>query len=541
MSYQASSTNGSPQDLNLGRFSSTPPWEIPPSPMSWQQDIEQIRIANRDALLAIARSHRIPNLFRLVRIYKNLAVAVVPWLVTDLRKFRRGNEEQKNAAGEKLARRLRRAFERLGPVFIKMAQFISATKGILPEGATEEFKKCRDRVRPERYAKVRKTIEADFGRPLDEIFLSFSAEPIASASIAQVHKAQLQTGEYVVVKVQRSVLKRRVPRDIRVLSMVARMLKRLIKIAAVANPPAIVELFAEFVSEELDFRVEAQNMLDVAGSFVRLGQGGFIVPRPHPSLVTQRVLVMEELQGVDFDDVRTLDQMGIDRLNVVRTQIVGFLEGALIEGIFHGDIHGGNMLILRDGRIGLLDYGIVGRLTPKQRHAFIALMVAASNIDIQGQLRALQDLGALGANADLAKLEELMFAEMPANASKKEISAQMQTILKTMLDAGSNIPKELALFVKNMLFLNGAIAELAPELDLLTEISSIGQQFMVQHAEELFGEMGFTSETFGFDLTGVRDLVKPPTQAEDLNWELLLGTIEKVNENQANEQRPNQD
>ena len=527
------SPSTSPNDLTFGRFSSTPPWELPSADMPWQKDIEDIRKDNREALLSVARSHGMPNVFRLFRIYKNLAVAVVPWLIFNLRKFRKGNEQQKNEAGERLARRLRRAFERLGPVFVKMAQFVSATHGILPEAATDEFKKCRDQVKPESYKKIRKTIEEDFGRPLEEIFASFSSEPIASASIAQVHDAQLLTGEKVVVKVQRSVLKRRVPRDIRVLSMIARLLKKRVKVIAIANPPAIVELFAEFVSEELDFRVEAQNMLDIAGSFVRLGQGGFIVPRPHPELVTPRVLVMEKLDGVDFEDVKTLDELGIDRLNVVRTQIVGFLEGALIEGVFHGDIHGGNMLILRDGRIGLLDYGIVGRLTTKQRKAFLSLLVAASNIDIQGQLRALQDLGALGPDADLAKLEELMFMQMPENASKKEISAQMQTVLKTMLDSGSNIPKELALFVKNMLFLNGAIAELAPELDLLTEISAIGQQFMLRHAEELFGEMGFMSDSFGFDLTGIRDFIKPPAADPDLNWDLLLGTIDKVRENEA--------
>ena len=157
-----------------------------------------------------------------------------------------------------------------------------------------------------------------------------------------------------------------------------------IPVAALANPPALVELFAETITEELDFRLEAENMLDVARVLADLGQRGYVVPRPHPQLVTRRVLVMERLDGFKFDDVEAMHAAGIDTTAVVRTGMVAFMEGAMVHGIFHGDLHGGNLFVMADGRTALLDFGIVGRLTGARRLAFLRLMLGATTNDVQG-------------------------------------------------------------------------------------------------------------------------------------------------------------
>jgi ubiquinone biosynthesis protein len=151
-----------------------------------------------------------------------------------------------------------------------------------------------------------------------------------------------------------------------------------IKVSALANPPALVELFAETIVEELDFRIEASNMIDVATMLRDLGQDGYIVPRPHPTLVTRRVLVMQRLGGFKFDDVSGMKGAGIDTESVIRTGMVAFMEGALIHGIFHGDLHGGNLFVQEDGTTALLDFGIVGRLTGARRMAFLRLMLNAT-------------------------------------------------------------------------------------------------------------------------------------------------------------------
>ena len=169
--------------------------------------------------------------------------------------------------GSGLSRRLRPAFERLGPTYIKLGQIISSGEGIFPEELVEEFRLLRDRVPPEPFSTVRRTIEEDLGRPLADVFVSFDRVPIASASIAQVHAATLRTGERVVVKVQRRTVASLVRLDIAAMSWIAPMLVGRIPIAALTNPPALVELFAETIVEELDFRLEAQNMLDIAAVF----------------------------------------------------------------------------------------------------------------------------------------------------------------------------------------------------------------------------------------------------------------------------------
>ncbi len=166
----------------------------------------------------------------------------------------------------------------------------------------DEFRLLRDRVSPEPFAVVRRTIEEDLGRTLAEVFTSFDRTPIASASIAQVHAATLRTGERVVVKVQRSRVAPMVRLDIAAMAWIAPFLVGRIPVSALTNPPALVELFAETIVEELDFRLEAQNMLDIAEVFAGTGQRSVVVPRPHPELVTRRVLVMEHIHGFSWGD-----------------------------------------------------------------------------------------------------------------------------------------------------------------------------------------------------------------------------------------------
>ena len=179
-----------------------------------------------------------------------------------------------------------------------------------------------------------------------------------------MHAATLRDGTPVVVKVQRPTVSTRVRQDLAVMAWLAPHLVGRIPVAALANPPALVELFAETIVEELDFRLEAENMLDVAATFAALDQRDFVVPRPHPTLVTRRMLVMERLDGFHFGDVEGMRAAGIDTEAVVRAGMIGFLEGALFYGIFHGDLHGGNLFVLpvgQDRAAGLRHHGPADR------------------------------------------------------------------------------------------------------------------------------------------------------------------------------------
>ena len=371
-----------------------------------------------------------------------------------------------------------------------------------------EFKKLRDQVPPAPFPEVRAVIESEFGRPLDTVFSEFDEEPIAAASIAQVHAARLITGEEVVVKVQRPQVAALVRADLRALSWLGPFLVGRIPIAALANPPALVELFAEQIVEELDFRLEAENMLDLARVFAVTGQRTMVVPRPHPYWVTRRVLVMERMRGFAFDDVESMHDAGLDTNAILRAGLIACLEGALIYGVFHGDLHGGNLLVQPDGTVALLDFGITARLDETKRQAFLRLQMGASTNNVTVQVEALRDLGALPADSDIdAVIRDLNLDRPPIDPTTltaEEMMAELREVTKALLAYGARLPKELMLFVKNMLFLNGAMAAMAPDVDILGEILAVVTYFTEHHGERIAREVGFEVTTDTIDLDGYR-------------------------------------
>ncbi len=497
-----------PADLVIGSFSNNPPWIVEPASMPWREVVDSIRWLTKHDLPELTSARRLPDVKRAATVVADFGSAIGMWWATGRRKGKAGDRAESRAD---LSRRLRRSIERLGPTYIKLAQIISSGEGLFPEELVSEFKKCRDQVPAQPFDVVRATVEEDFGAPLEDIFASFDETPLAAASIAQVHAAVLHTGEPVVVKVQRTTVALLVNKDIRVMAWLAPFLVGRLPFASLANPPALVELFAETISEELDFRLEAQNMLDVAASFVALKQRGYIVPRPHPTLVTRRVLVMERLSGFNFDDVDSMLDAGVDTHEVVRTGMIGFMEGAIIEGIFHGDLHGGNLFVLPDGKVALLDFGITGRMDERQRRAFLRLMLGATVNDVHMQIAALCELGALPLDTDIdAVIADLGLGAPtidPTTADPDEMIQEVQKIVKMLLGYGARMPKELMLYVKNLVFLDGAIARLAPDLDIFAEITQISMYFVQNHGEKLFAEAGFDASAFEIDLTGVKDSI----------------------------------
>jgi ubiquinone biosynthesis protein len=495
------SAAAAPADLSLGAFSDDPPWLIEPADLEWMRGLASVRAAVRGEVPSLTTPHKVPPGLRVVRVVRHLGLAVGIWA---LRERRAGGETSR--AG--ISRRLRIAAEKLGPTYIKLAQIISSGEGLFPEELVAEFKKCRDKVPAETFETVRRVVEDDLGQPLEAIFATFERTPLAAASIAQVHAATLHTGESVVVKVQRPTVATLVRQDLRIMAWIAPHMVGRIPIAALANPPALVELFAETITEELDFRLEAENMIDIARCFAELGQRGYVVPRPHPSLVTARVLVMERLDGFRFDDVKGMKDANIDTEAVVRTGMIGGMEGTMIKGIFHGDLHGGNLFVMADGRTALLDFGITGRLDEPRRLALLRLLVSATMNDVKGQLAALRDLGALPADTDLdAVIVDLGLDRPPVDPTTltgDELMREIQQVIKGLLSIGARMPKELMLFVKNMVFLDGAIATLAPDLDIFSEIAAISTHFANVHGEKIAAEIGLDPEAWELDMTGMK-------------------------------------
>ncbi|WP_255566650.1 AarF/ABC1/UbiB kinase family protein [Iamia sp. SCSIO 61187] len=527
-------------DLARGTFTATGPWVVPLH-LPWRDAVPAERARIRRRLPDLVRPSRLPPLGRLVRVAAHLAPALGLWAVGARR-------QGGTASRQDLARRLRLAAEALGPTYIKLGQIIASGEGLFPAELVAEMRRCRDQVPPEPFATVREAVEADLGRPLDEVFARFDRRPLAAASIAQVHSAALHPTEpggepvEVVVKVQRPRIAQLVEADLRVMASIAPKLVGRIPVAALANPPALVELFGETITEELDFRLEGDNMLEVARVFAELGQVAFVVPRPHPTLVTRRVLVMERLAGFAFEDLEGMKAADIDTEQVVRSGMIGFLEGAMLHGIFHGDLHAGNLFVLPDGRTALLDFGITGRMGEQRRQAFLRLLVGATMNDVRGQLAAIRDLGALPPDVDLdAVIVDLGLDRPvvdPTTLTPEQLTAEIQQTLKGLLGYGAKLPKELMLFVKNMVFLDGAIATLAPDLDLFAEIAHIATYFATRHGSVIATEVGVDESSWNLDMGGVRALYGVDDGTDALTHRELQQRREVIAARLAARQRP---
>ncbi len=487
-------------DVDEFAFSDSGPWVVDPTNLAWSRGVHHIREAARASVPRWLDTRRVPPLGRLGSVVGRVGTALALWAILE----RRDEQSPRRRA---LSKRLRIEFAKLGPTYVKLGQIISSGEGLFPDELVAEFKLLRDRVPAESFDHVRRVVESELGAPLETLFMHFDRAPLAAASIAQVHAARLHTGEDVVVKVQRPRVAELVQHDIRALAWLAPMLIGRIPVAALANPPALVELFAETIVEELDFRLEAQNMIDVARVLAQAGERAVVVPRPHPTWVTRRVLVMERLDGFAWDDTAGMHGAGVDTTAVLHSGLVGFMEGAMIHGVFHGDLHGGNLMVRPDGCTVLLDFGITGRMTPKERMAFLFLLVGATTGDVHGQLRALRDLGAFPPDTDLDEVFTDLGLDRqidPTTLEPDELLAELRELTKKLLDYGARVPKVLMLLVKNLMFLDGSIATLAPDLDIIAELEAVHTEISARHGERLAIELGISIAEAAFDADAMK-------------------------------------
>jgi len=507
-----------PADLDWGAFSDEPPWVLDREHLSWRHGLATLRTATIARTERLARHRRVPPLGATARVAASIAPAVATWYLVD-----RGRGAARSRSG--LSRRLRRAFERLGPTYIKLGQILSAGEGVFPDELVAEFRLCRDQVPAEPFTTVRTTVESELGRPLEEVFSEFTVVPIAAASIAQVHAATLCTGEQVVVKVQRPDIDRQVRRDLSAMGWLAPLLVGRIPVAALANPPALVDVFAATIGEELDFRLEADNMLDVAAVVANSAAPGerrsLVVPRPHPELVTRRVLVMERLTGYAWGDAEEMRAAGIDTAEVLSAALLSFLEGLVLFGVFHGDLHAGNLLVCFDGRVGLLDFGITGRLDERGRRGLLRLVMSTATNDVRAQVVAMRDLGALPPDVDVDRVVADLRLDQPVRdpttMNAEELTREIREMTKALLDYGARMPKALMLFVKDMLFIDHAMTTMAPDVDVLAQTVTILTHLQTRHGTQIAQDLGVAPGSLpAVELSGIRSSLGLTTDVEHL-------------------------
>jgi ubiquinone biosynthesis protein len=409
---------------------------------------------------------------------------------------------------------LRLMIEELGTTFIKLGQVLSTRPDLLPPDYVTQLSRLQDDVPPVSSEAIAEMITSELGAPSEELFREFDPVPMATASIGQVHRAGLPGGEDVVVKVQRPGVEAVVERDLEILLHLARRVSERTGLGEHYDLAGLVEEFGATLQEELDYTREGRN----ADAFRELfrDEPSLVIPRVHWTHSTGRVLTMERLQGIKISDVDALDAAGIDRRALAERAVAIMLQEVFVHGFFHADPHPGNFFVLEDERIGLMDFGMMGRLDETTKAALLRIAVAVSRRDPDRLVDALMAAGLGGGSAsrtalrrDLGHLVNRHMDRPIKDIVAREFVSEMHEVVRRH---HLQMPTELAQLIKLIAMSEGLGARLDPEFRLFEFAAPYFQKFWLEGRSPLA-----LSRKLGGDLFDLADLsVGLPRRAERL-------------------------
>ena len=396
-----------------------------------------------------------------------------------------------------MARRFRELLSELGPTFIKLGQILSTRADLLPKEIIEELTNLQDNVRPMTEAEVRSQIEAGLGRSVAECFESLDPVPLAAASIAQVHRARTRAGEEVVVKVQRPNIRAQIGTDLDLLYYLARLLEAMVEEVGLYSPTGFVEEFDRAIHEELSFENEAQNLRTFAE--LNCKRTDLAIPKVYDALSSGTVLTMEYLRGTKITQVEDLEH----RKLLARTVVTACFQQLFEDGVFHGDPHPGNILVLEDGRIGLLDFGLVGRLTPAMKQTLVVLTLAIALKDPDTVARVLYRVGIPDSRTNLIAFRTDIQAVLGKYLGKSLDQVDAASLLSDLFDLAVRyrirVPKDYALLSRAAISVEGVLRQLDPQLD----VAAIALPSLRRTLLSRFGGFGASENLEGSLLRGL--------------------------------------
>lgn len=371
------------------------------------------------------------------------------------------------------AERLRMVFAELGPSFIKLAQLLSTRPDLVTKQFADEFKKLQDNVPPFSTADAMAIIESETKTSIGSIFGYFDKEPVAAASIAQVYQGRLIDGSDVIIKVQRPGIEEQIETDINILTSVAQLMERYIPESNFFNPSGIVDEFARTVRKELDFMEEARNCVRFGRNFEK--NPDVHIPRVFNAFTTDKILVLERIQGVRIDDIAGITSLGLDRRKLAKIGVDAYFKQVLEDGFFHADPHAGNIFAMPDGRIGFMDFGIVGRVTAEMRETMANTFLALIHKDFDRLIEQYIELGLVPEHIDFDvfrrefKSDLADFLEPLYGITLKDLNfaEYMDTVTRLAIKHKLKVPSDLILVNKAMLILENLGRELDPEFDFI--------------------------------------------------------------------------
>lgn len=378
-------------------------------------------------------------------------------------------EDEQDVYLKPIAERIRMFLEEMGPTFVKMGQFASTRPDLLPANIILELEKLQNQVPPFPSEIAKKIIEQELEDSIENLFAEFREEPLAAASIGQVHYAVLHTGEPVAIKVQRPNIRKLIKTDLEILQDLAPLVEQRIKNAAKYQLTDLVDEFAKSLQAELDYTIEARNGERIGRQFQN--NPAIRVPKIYWDYTTQKVLTMEYVEGIKINQKEILVQNGVDCKSLARRVARALLHQIFKEGFFHGDPHPGNILVLPKDTIIFMDFGMVGRLTPEMRIHFSSLLIALMKKDTDRLIKAIMNIGIMPdeINKDQLKKDVELLKEKYYDTplSKVNLGQAVNDLFSVAFEHQIKIPSDLTLLGKAILTVEGIVEELDPELSII--------------------------------------------------------------------------
>ena len=395
-------------------------------------------------------------------------------------------------------RRILLVLQDLGPTFIKFGQILANRPDLVPGALISELKNLQDRVKPFSRDEAEAAIQRELGRPSAEVFAEFAPEPIASASIAQVHRARLADGTEVAVKIRRPGIEHTIDSDLVILHTLAAAVERNLPELRRFDPVGLVREFSRSLRRELDFRTELYHLQRARQNFA--DEPRLLIPRPHPQYCTSGVLVMDFVDGVRITDRDVIEGWGLDVLPLVRAGMEITLRAVFEHRFFHADPHPGNFFVLRDGRICMLDFGIMGTIAEERLDHLLAFLHGLLTRDVSMVMSAMVDMGVLEDDTVAPELKTEIEWLLGRYGSLAIEDIDTMGLLDALLDLFFRYrvkpPADLLLVIKTLGILEGIVREVYPQFSPLQEVRSFVVPFFVDrlldpqyHARVLSGRV----------------------------------------------------
>jgi len=418
---------------------------------------------------------------------------------------------------------LRMALEELGPTFMKLGQILSTRTDLLPPDYQRELAKLQDAAPPIPIEAVYEAITVELGQPVEQVFATFDATPLAAASIGQAHLATLQDGTEVVVKVRRPGAVEQVDEDLKLLHSLATVASRRWEHASQYDVVGLVQEFDQSLRAELDYLREGHNAERFAGNFA--SESTVKIPRVFWETTTSRVLTLERLQGIKVTDLAALDDAGIDRAELSKQTARIFLKMVFEDGFFHADLHPGNLFIEERGIIGLIDFGMVGTVDEHTREGLGSLLLGMANQDSDRLVDALLELGMTQQPVDRLvlrrDLEHVLSEFYSQTLSEIALGPLLAEMLGIMRQHQLILPSNLSLLLKTMTMSEGMGEQLDPSFRLADVLTPYAEKFMLQQNSP--GAWARRLGKAGVDLAWLA--VELPRQLRRLLGELERGAL----------------